>query len=135
MQRNRSETYCGNLGQEVIVLFIKRQVLECNIDIWVSTILTVKLFSVTTSREPVLVDLVLDLVGRVGHVNSGVGVGCRHFSLCALERRKELAVQQSWLGVLELVSNITGQSEVRVLVDGARNETGYIVLLPKDLRE
>jgi hypothetical protein len=58
------------------------------------------------------VDLVLDLVGGVRHVDGRVGVRGGHLGLCTLERWQELAVQEAWLRVFELVGNVSRQPEL-----------------------
>jgi len=52
-----------------------------------------------------------------------------------LQRREELCVDQGWLRVLELMSNITGKAEIRILIDGAGNQARDIGAGAKDGRE
>lgn len=59
--------------------------------------------------------LVLDLLGGVGEVDGRVLAAGAHLGVEALERRDELAVQQSGLGVLETRRDIARHSEVGVL--------------------
>lgn len=58
------------------------------------------------------VDLVLDLVRSVRHVNGRVGIRGRHLGLGTLQSRQELAVQEAWLGVFEFVCYISSQPEL-----------------------
>ena len=105
------------------------------------------------------VDLVLDLVRGIRHVDRRIGVRGGHLGLSTLERWQEFAVQETWLGVFELVRDVSSKSElvmpqqvrsaiyiyrgkqtrgfahVRVLINGTRNQTGNVVLLAKDLGE
>jgi hypothetical protein len=114
--RHQAITYSCSLGQVLVVLFVERQVLECHIDVRVSTVLAVKLLGVTTSRESMSVNLVLNLVGGIRHVNGRVRVRSRHLGLRALKRGQKFAMQQTRLGVFELVCYVSGQSELRLHV-------------------
>jgi hypothetical protein len=105
-------TYGCSLSQELVVLFVEGQVLECYIDVWVSTVLAMEFLGVTTTREPMSVDLVLDLVGGVRHVDGRVRVRGGHLGLCTLKRWQELAVQEAGFRVFELVGNVSRQPEL-----------------------
>ena len=81
------------------------------------------------------VDFVLYLIRLVGHENAAVGVACTHFRLRALKGGEEFRVDESGFGVLDLLGNVAGQSEIGILVDGARDEARDISRSPKDLGE
>ena len=87
------------------------------------------------ARKAVLVDLVLDLVGRVVHVNAGVRVRRAHLRLRALQCGEKFGVQQRGLRVLELHGDVARQPEVRVLVDRARDEARDVGDGAEDLGE
>ena len=87
------------------------------------------------TREAVLVDLVLDLRRRVGHVDARVRVRRAHLRLRALQRREELGVQQCRLRVLQLRRDVSREAEVRILVDRAWDEAWDVRLGAEDLGE
>ena len=101
----------------------------------IATLLSVLLNSVFSSRESVLVDLGLDLLGRVGQVDGAGGVTGRHLGLRALHCREERAVKESRFEVAKSWSHIPGHPEVRVLVDSTGDEAGHGLLVAKDERE
>ena len=82
-----------------------------------------------------LVDLILDLRGRVAHVNARVEVRRAHLRLRALQRREELGVQERGLRVLELRGDVAREPEVRVLVDRAWDEARDVGDGAEDLGE
>jgi hypothetical protein len=99
--------------------------LVSDVDVEVGPFLLLLLFRRPPAREGVRFDLFRDLLGRVGE-KDGAGVRARrHLSLRALQGGKELGVDQARFsfqrvrGWDQLVRNISGDSEVRVLVDGA----------------
>lgn len=51
------------------------------------------LLRLSPTRESMLVDLILDLVLRVRHVNARVRIARAHLAKWALKRRDELGVQ------------------------------------------
>ena len=112
-------THRRDLRQLLVVLFKERQVLERHVHIRVAAILAMQLLGLAPAREAVLVDLVLDLVGRIRHVDGRVGIRRRHFALGALQGGQELAVEEAWLGVLELLGNVTCETELRGLLGPA----------------
>ena len=73
-----------------------------------------------------LVDLTFDLVRSIRHEDARIRVRSAHFRLGTLERREELGVDQGRFRIFELRSYISRQTEVRILVDCARDETGYV---------
>lgn len=72
------------------------------------------------------VDLVLDLGLGIRHEDGRAVDRGTHLGTGSLESREELCVDQSGLGVLELMSNITREAEVRVLIDRAGNQARNI---------
>lgn len=82
-----------------------------------------------------LIDLILDLVCRIGHVDRRVGITGAHLRLRALQGGEELRVNEQRLGVLELGGNITGETEIGILVDCAGDKAGDVGFGTEDLRE
>ena len=81
------------------------------------------------------VDLVLNLGLCVSHEDGRAVDRGTHLGAGSLESREELSVDQGRLGVLELVGNITRQTEVRILVNGARDQARNVGTIAKDGRE
>lgn len=92
-------------------------------------------FSLLSTAEPVLVDFVLDLSGRVGHEDTRVDVRRAHLGLWALQCGEKFGVQECRFGILELLSDITGEAEIWVLIDGTGNQTGDVGHFTEDMRE
>lgn len=57
----------------------------------------------------------LDLLGRVGEEDGGVGIAGTHLGLCALQGREEGRVQQGWFGIADPRGHVPRHSEVGVL--------------------
>ena len=81
------------------------------------------------------VDLVFDLIGCICHVDGRVGIRSGHLRLGPLKRREEFGVNERGLGVLELLCHIPGKSEIRILINGARNQGWNILFITKYMRE
>lgn len=94
-----------------------------------------QLFRLLPAREPVLVDLILDLVRRVGHVYTRVQVRRAHLGLWALQCGEELGVDEGGFRVFELDGNVSRQTEVRVLVDSTGDEARDIGACTEDMWE
>lgn len=97
--------------------------------------LAVELDGLSPAREGVLVDLVLDLVGGVGHVDGGVLVAGAHLGVMAEQGGDELGVDQGRLWELEPGGNVPGDAEVRILVNGGGDQAGDVLLATKDVGE
>lgn len=80
----------------------------------------------TAAAERVLVDLVLDLLRRVGQVDRRVRIGRTHLGLSALQCRKEDRVYKRRFGQAQAGCDIASHAKVRILINGARNETRYV---------
>lgn len=78
------------------------------------------------------IDLVLDLGLCVSHEDCRAVDRGTHLGAGSLESREELSVDQGRLGILELVGNITRQAEVRILVNGARDQARNVGTIAKD---
>jgi len=76
--------YVVNGLELVVILEEETEVLVGNVNVWVASIQFVQLHSFSSSREGVLVDLVLDLVWGVGHVDGGVLVTRTHLGVVSL---------------------------------------------------
>lgn len=96
----------AHLRPLLVVVHEEPKVLIRNVDIGVPAEPPVLLLRLLSAREPMAVDLVLDLCGRVRHVDARVGVRRAHLRLGALERREELGVDQCGLWVLELRGDV-----------------------------
>lgn len=127
--------YLSQLLPLLVVLQEEPEVLVRDVDVRVPAQPSVLLLRLLPAREPVPVDLVLDLVRRVRHVDARVLVRRAHLRLRALQRREELGVDQRRLGVLELHRDVPRQPEVRVLVDGARDQARQVAARAEDVRE
>ena len=97
--------------------------------------LAVELDGLSSTGEGVLVDLVLYLIGGVGHVDGGVLVAGAHLGVMAKQGGDELGVDQGWLRELEPGGNVPGDAEVGILVNGSRDQAGNVLLATKDVRE
>lgn len=119
----------------IIIFKEEAQVLVCDINFGITTIGAVFLNSSSTTREGITIDLVLDLVSGISH-EDGRGVnGSAHLGLRTLKSREETSVDQGWLGVLETLSNITSETEIRILINSTGDQTGNVLLATKDVRE
>lgn len=118
-----------------IVIQEERKVLVTDINIRVSSFLPVLFDRSLSSAKRVLVDLVLDHLLRVGHVDRTLLCRCTHLRLSSEQRGNEFGVDQRWLLVLESLSAFSGETEVRILIDGTRDQTGNVGFGAEDLRE
>ena len=112
----------------LIVLQEEAQPLIAHVHIQISPQLLLQLLGLLPSREGVDLDLPLDFLIRVRQEDGRVSVAAAHLALRALQRREELGVYQRRLslhGVMtrhQLVRHIAREPEVRILIDGARDE-------------
>ena len=74
-----------------------------------------QLSGLLATAKGVLVDLLLDLLGRVGDIDGRVGVACAHLGLGALQCWEELRVDECGLAPAQAGRHVTRQAEVRVL--------------------
>lgn len=129
------DTHIIELLELSIVVHEVLQVVVRDVDIRVAAVLAVLFNSFTTAAEGVSVDLVLDLIGGVGQQDGALCDGGGHLALGTLQSREELGVKQGWLGVLELVGDVASETEVGILINGARDKARDVVGSAKDLRE
>ena len=122
-------------GELVVVLEEEGQVLERDVDVGVPALLAMLLKRRSSTRERVLVDLVLDLLLRVRHEDARRVDTGRHLALRAEQRRDELGVDKRRLLVLEPRGRFACQAEVGVLVDRARDQARDVRLGAEDLGE
>mmetsp|Transcript_68938 Transcript_68938/g.166683 ORF Transcript_68938/g.166683 Transcript_68938/m.166683 type:complete len:219 (-) Transcript_68938:313-969(-) len=87
------------------------------------------------TREGVLVDLVLDLLRRIRAEDGRGLIGGAHLRVGTLQRGEELGVDQRGLAEAEARRHVSCHAEVRVLVDGARDEAGHGGVAAEDVRE
>lgn len=86
------KTHLPNLRQLVVVLKEKTQVLVADVDVRIPTKPPVLFLRLTAPAEPMTVDLILDLIGRVVHVYARVDVGRAHLCLRTLQSGEEFGV-------------------------------------------
>jgi len=72
------------------------------------------------------INLVLNLIQGIRHEDTRIRVRGTHFRLRTLKGGEELGVDQSRFRVFEFCGHISCQTEVWILVDRARDETGYV---------
>lgn len=128
-------TDSGKLVEELVVFLEKGEVLVRDVNVRVAAEPALLLGRFLTAAERVRVDLLLDLGGRVGHVDARVLVRGGHLGLGAGERGNEGRVDERRLAVLEPLRDLARQPEVRVLVDRARDQGWDVGIGAKDLRE
>lgn len=128
-------TYIMDPLKLVIIFKEEAQVLVCDIDFGITAIGTVFFNSSSTTRESIAIDLVLDLVSGISHEDGRRVNGSAHLGLRTLKSREETSVDQRWLGILETLSNITSETEIRILINSTGDQTGNILLATKDVRE
>mmetsp|Transcript_25829 Transcript_25829/g.44110 ORF Transcript_25829/g.44110 Transcript_25829/m.44110 type:complete len:422 (+) Transcript_25829:176-1441(+) len=116
--------------QLLVVLQKEPQPLIAHIHVQIGPVQFLQFPRVLPSAEGVLLDLSFDVLGRVRQEDGRVGVAAAHLSLRSLQWREELGVDQRRLALQwvmlrhELVGDVASQSKVRILVDGAGDETG-----------
>lgn len=71
-----------------------------------------------------LVDLIFNLFSSVSEENRAVRDRRAHFS--SLKSREEFAVNARSLRDFQFILNITGHSEIRILVDSLRDEAHHV---------
>lgn len=81
------------------------------------------------------VDLLLDLVGLVGHEDTAVRVAGAHLGLGTLESREEFGVDEGGFLVLQLLGDIPSETEVWILVDCTWDQTEDVADRTEDMRE
>ena len=86
-------TYLPDLRQLCVILQEEAQVLIANVDVRVTAQSPVLFLRLLAPAEPMAVDLIFDLIGRVAHVYARVDVGGAHLCLRALQSGEELRVQ------------------------------------------
>ena len=135
MSITHSKTYLPDLCQLVIVLKEEAQVLVADVNIRIPAKLPVLFLCLTTTAEPVAVDLILNLIWGIAHVYARVDVRRAHLCLRTLQCREELRMQQGRLRVSQLVCDVTRQAKIWILVDRTWNEARNVGLGAKDLWE
>lgn len=133
--RHRRSSYIVQLLKLNIIIHEVLQVIVGHVDVRIAPQSAVLFNRLAASAECVSVDLVLDLVWRVGKEDRALDNGSRHLALWALQGGEEFRVHECWLRVLELAGYVTRQSEVWVLIDRTWNEARHVVVGTEDLRE
>jgi hypothetical protein len=128
-------SYLADLCELLIILEEEAQVLICNIDLRISSQPPMLFFRLLTTRESMLIDLILQLIRSIRHEDTRVDITGAHLGLRPLESREEFGMDERGLGILEFLSNVACQTEVRILVDGAGNETWDVRCGSEYLRE
>lgn len=118
----------ADLRQLGIILQYELQVFVRHIHREVCTQASVLLNSLTTARERILPNLVLNLPRRVREEDSVAGVAGAHLArIRALEAREELGVDERRLVEAQARRHIARHAEVWVLVDGARDQAADVL--------
>lgn len=81
------------------------------------------------------VNFILDLHHRICHEDTAVRVRRTHLRLWTLQCREKLGVYEGRFGIPELLGDVTGQAEVRVLVDCTGDQAGDVGYLAEDVGE
>jgi len=123
------------LGILRVVIKENAQVLVTDVDVRIPAKPPVLFLCLTAPAEPMTVNLILDLVGRVVHVYARIDVGCAHLCLWTLQSREEFCVQQSRLGVPQLVGDVARKAEVGILVDSTWDKARNVGLCAENLWE
>lgn len=133
-QHLTSTVFLSDLLKLLVVLQEKSQVLIRNVNSKVSTLLLLLFFCSLTSAESVLLDFAFNLFGGIRHEDSWLRTRSGHLTPISLKRGEELIIETSWLRGFDLSTDVSRHSEIRVLIDPTRNQTGNVVL-SKDMRE
>ena len=118
----------------VVVLEEEAQPLVAHVLLEVRAELALQLRRLAPARERVRLDLLGDLLGRVGEEDRRVVVRRGHLARGALQRREEFGVEERGLAAervvfrSDLVRDVARDAEVGVLVDGAGDEAGQCVV-------
>lgn len=131
----KATAHLSHVFQLLVILQEETEILVRNIHIRVPSQSPMLLLRLLASRKPVLVDLVLDLVRCVAHEDTRVRVGRAHLRLRALQCGEELGMQERRFRVFQFGSDVAGEAEVGILVDGTGDETRNVSLRAEDLRE
>jgi len=118
-----------------IILQEEGEPLIGDVNLQVCTLFFVFLKSGTSTTECKVLDLVLNISWRVGEKNGAGGDGGSHLGLGTKKRGEELGVDESRFDVTESGSDVSGHSEVRVLVDCLRNQAEQVGVLLKYVRK
>lgn len=73
------------------------------------------------------INLILDLIGCIAHVDTRIRITRAHLCLRALEGREELAMHQRRFREFEFLSDVAREPEIRILVDCAGDQAGDLV--------
>lgn len=129
------DTYIVQLRQPLIIIQHERQILVTDIYIWVTAQPSMLLLRLLSTTEPMLINLIFDLVWSICHEDTRIRVRSAHFRLGTLEGWEELGVDQGRFRIFELRSYVSSQTEIWVLVYRTWDETGYVRDGTKYLRE
>lgn len=88
-----------------------------------------------STRKPMCVDLLLNLVGFIGHEDAAVGVAGAHLGLRPLESGEELRMDESRFLVLQFLRYVPSEAEIGILVDGAGDQAGDVADRTEYMRE
>lgn len=118
----------------LIVLHEEPKILIRNVHIWVSTQSSMLLHSFLTATERIPIDLILDLIRGIRHINRRIRIRRTHLGRCALKCGKELGMQERGFRVSKLRGNIASQTEIRVLVDRTGDKGGDVFGCTENVR-
>lgn len=89
------------------------------------------LFNIIFTSWEWFVDLWCDLFYCIAQEYGWLSNWCTHFTCLSFQRREELWVNAAWFLILQLGSNISCHSKVRVLVNSLWNQAWDILLVSK----
>lgn len=92
-------SYLVDFRNNLVVILKELEILERDINIRVPTKLSVLLLRIPPTAKSMFIDLVLDLIRSIRHVDGGVRIGCGHLGLRTLERGDEFGVEEAGFGV------------------------------------
>lgn len=128
-----NDTHLAQRPQLLLVVQKKAQILIRNVYLRLASKPPMLLLRLPPTRKPMSINLVLDLVLGIAHKDTRIRIRSAHLRLRSLQGREESRVDQCRFGVFEFLGDVSRQSEVGVLVDGAGDEAGDVARFAKDL--
>jgi len=75
------------------------------------------------------------LLGSISEIDGGLGTGSTHLLMGTEDGWEELGVNASRLLIFQLVSDISGHSEVRILIDTLWDQARNVSSVSEDVGE
>ena len=102
IEQSWTHRYLSKRLQFFIVLQEEGQILETDINIWITTKTPMFLFSLFSSRESMLVNFIFYLACLISHEYATIWVTSAHFRLRSLKSREEFGIDERRFGMFEL---------------------------------